>query len=58
MIILNGIKYYSKSEVCDLLGVHEKTLNLFIKQQKLLVYRPTRNMVYITETQMANFIQS
>lgn len=55
-LILNGIKYYSKDEVCQLLNVHPKTLNNFISSGKLPVYRPTRNMTYITEAQITAFI--
>jgi len=56
MIELNNIKYYSKEEVCQLLNVHPKTLNSFISSGKLPVHRPTRNMTYITEGQIQDFI--
>lgn len=48
--------WYTVKEVARLLGRHEKTVRVWIKEGKLEHYRPTPRSTRVTKEQLAQFI--
>ena len=48
--------WYTVKEVAKLLGKHEKTVRVWLKEGKLEYYRPTPRSTYVTKEQLAKFL--